>query len=899
MPIYRTSVKKFFISEVTEFIFANFENHFDNLKIILPNGHLCNYVQKNIVSKLGTTILPNIIPINDISSSLEDSFQIPSQQIGKITSLEERIILTEIINSYDKLNYTLPQTISLASSLAKLFFEFEANNIEFNKLKNIPTLDQAEHWHFIYDFLEFAYKNWQEKITALKKSIPVQHQKLIFNAELNRIRDAKNYTVIAGVIGNNQITKDFIVEISKLKNGYIILPPFVAPDQSKLSNLLPEEPLYNISKLLKQLAIQLPNVPYLGKIAIPSMLDNLLLKSASTNYINEIKYVEFDNIFLEAEYVAAKCYEALTVKPDAKIAVLISDDKIKNYFIAKFDKYGLNFSDLLGENILNLPLTGLMLEIAKNICQEFSLQDFISLILHPLIICDETRKLKQLIAKHNRFSQNINDITKIIDGNFTDQTQLNKLHNICRVFSHKVRNHNFSTFLIETMEAVKIIYPNLWQGFYNNKITNVFTEIVQVTEHIKLPDLENFPDILKELISGGRIYNDPDNRSIIICSPNEATLINYDLIIHTNFVLNSYPLPQMGSPWLNKQMIDQIGLDSWTARFGNSMYDFYLNLHNKNVLITRSIKTGNSSASMPSPFLLTLKHILKENLNQSFISTDSAINNLNKQSVEHAFAETFPEQISATDIETLIRTPYNFYAKKILNLKIQQEIEETPGLSEFGNFFHKVVEIYTKNYASDPLIALDRFKNYAKELLSASVFPKQTITFWQTKIEAIANDFIIFDHKRRQNLKQIVVEARGELTVAIAGKKIKIVAIADRIEINKENKATIIDYKTGSIPTKKDVFSGLSPQLIIESIILLDGGFGKLGSIEAESLVYVKINSKSPYISLTEIAINKEDIQKHKQGLINLLTHYITTGQYFIEPNLMNYDDYWHLARRA
>ena len=81
-----------------------------------------------------------------------------------------------------------------------------------------------------------------------------------------------------------------------------------------------------------------------------------------------------------------------------------------------------------------------------------------------------------------------------------------------------------------------------------------------------------------------------------------------------------------------------------------------------------------------------------------------------------------------------------------------------------------------------------RFKNYAKELLSASVFPKQTTAFWQTKIEAIANDFIIFDHKRRQNLKQIVVEARGELTVAIAGKKIKIVAIADRIEINKENK---------------------------------------------------------------------------------------------------------------
>lgn len=899
MPIYRTTAKRFFISEVSEFIFTNFKNHFDHLKIILPNGHLCNHLQKNIVNKLGTTILPNITPINDINSSLEDSFQIPSQQIERITSLEERVILTEIINSYDKLNYTLPQTISLASSLAKLFFEFEANNIEFDKLKNIPTLDQAEHWYFIYNFLEFAHKNWQERITALKKSTPAQYQRLIFNAELNRIQEAKNYTVIAGVIGNNQVTKDFIVEISKLKNGYIILPPFVVPDQSVLSNLLPEEPLYNISKLLKQLAVELPNVPYLGKISTPSILDNLLVKNASTNCVNNIKYVEFDNIFLEAEYVAATCRETLLGNPDGKIAVLISDDKIKNYFIAKFDKYGLNFSDLFGENILNLPLTGLVLEIAKNICQEFFLPDFISLILHPLIICDETKKLKQLIAKHNRFTQNINDITQIIDDNFTDQREIGKLYNICKVFRQKFKGHNFSTFLIETIETVKIIYPNLWQGFYNNKIINVFTEIIQITKGIEVPDPENFPDILKELISGGRIYNDPNNRSIIICSPNEATLINYDLIIHTNFVLNSYPSPQIGSPWLNKQMIEQIGLDSWTARFGNSMYDFYLNLHNENVLITRSIKTGNSSASMPSPFLLTLKHILKENLNQSFTSTDSTITNFNKQSAEYVLAENFPEQISATDIETLIRAPYNFYAKKILNLKSEQEIEETPGLSEFGNFFHKVVEIYTKNYTSDPLIAFERFKNYAKELLSASIFPKQTTNFWQTKIEAIAKDFILFDHTRRQNLQKVIAEARGELTVNIAGKKIKIVAIADRIEINKENKAIIMDYKTGALPTKKDVFLGLSPQLIIESIILLEGGFGNLGSLEAESLVYVKINSKSPYISLAEIPISKEDIQKHKKGLINLLTHYITTGQYFIEPNLMNYDDYWHLARRS
>jgi hypothetical protein len=54
-----------------------------------------------------------------------------------------------------------------------------------------------------------------------------------------------------------------------------------------------------------------------------------------------------------------------------------------------------------------------------------------------------------------------------------------------------------------------------------------------------------------------------------------------------------------------------------------------------------------------------------------------------------------------------------------------------------------------------------------KNYYLASVFPKQTTAFWQAKIEAIAKDFILFDHTRRQNLQQVVAEARGELVVKL------------------------------------------------------------------------------------------------------------------------------------
>ena len=896
MTIYRTSEKESFVDEVADFIFANFKTNLNNVKVILPNGYLCNYLQKNIINKTGTTILPNIIPINDVSSSMEETFKIPSEQIGKVTNLEEKMILTEIINSYDNLNYQTIQTISLSSSLTKLFFEFEANDIDFTILKNVPTLDQAEHWHFIYDFLEFAYKNWQEKITIIKKLTPARYQKLMFYTEINRLQNSKNYTILAGVIGNNKITKDFIVGVSKLSNGYVILPPFVVTDSQPNKVTTSEDPLYNINKLLNQLDVTIQNLPYLGKTNQPTILDNLLNKSTATDFKNNIEYIEFDNIILEAEYIAARCKDALTKHSNAKIAVLIND-KLKHYFTAKFDKYGLNFSDLLGENILNLPVTSFIIEVAKNICKEFSLKDFISLILHPLIICDETRKLKQLITKHNRFAQDIAIINEIINNNFTELSHLKKLNNICKTLTKRFTTPDFNTLLIATIETSKTIYPNLWQGFNNNKIATSILEIINNNWSLVLDDLETFPDILQELLSGGRIYNQPSESNITICSANEVTLINYDLIIYTNFVLNSCPLPQINSPWLNNQMIEQIGLDSWAARFGNSMYDFYLNLHNKKVLITRSIKTDNSSTSMPSPFLLSLKHILGNNFNQ--LSANFPQNNSTHNYEEYASADFFPKQLSATDIETLIRAPYNFYVKKILNLKIEKELEETPALSEFGNFFHKVVELYTKNHDSNQLISLDKFNNYARELLTSSIFPKQTQHIWQLKIEALSQDFISFDNQRRQNTKQVFSEIRGEIELDIYSTKIKIVAIADRIEVTGNNKAAILDYKTGTIPTKKDVLSGLSPQLIIESIILLEGGFAELGKMETESLIYVKINSNEPYISTTEISITKDDILQHKQGFINLLHHYITTGQYMIEPNLMNYDDYWHLARRS
>jgi ATP-dependent helicase/nuclease subunit B len=65
---------------------------------------------------------------------------------------------------------------------------------------------------------------------------------------------------------------------------------------------------------------------------------------------------------------------------------------------------------------------------------------------------------------------------------------------------------------------------------------------------------------------------------------------------------------------------------------------------------------------------------------------------------------------------------------------------------------------------------------------------------------------------------------------------------ADRIDILTRGGASIIDYKTGSPPSDKQVKELLAPQLPIEAAILHAGGFATVGTMKPEELVYVRFS---------------------------------------------------------
>ncbi|NRB11571.1 MAG: hypothetical protein HRU35_08230, partial [Rickettsiaceae bacterium] len=263
MNLYKINYKEDFFTEVTNYVIANFKHNLIDLKIILPSGYECSHLQKCLISRIGTSLLPKIITISEVSAENEEVFQIPSQQFVAASSLEEKFWLAEIIHSYEKLGYNLQHAIALSQELAFLFNELEANEIGLKQVKEVPNIDQSKHWDFIYDFLHFAKQKWQDKLSISSKLSKAKYKQLMFTAEIERLTNNQDQSLlIAGISGGNLLLKKFCKSVVNLPNGHIILPPTAGV--TELNDIRPDDGLFAIAELLKTLEKKLTDFTVLG-----------------------------------------------------------------------------------------------------------------------------------------------------------------------------------------------------------------------------------------------------------------------------------------------------------------------------------------------------------------------------------------------------------------------------------------------------------------------------------------------------------------------------------------------------------------------------------------------------------------------------------------------------------
>ena len=217
-----------------------------------------------------------------------------------------------------------------------------------------------------------------------------------------------------------------------------------------------------------------------------------------------------------------------------------------------------------------------------------------------------------------------------------------------------------------------------------------------------------------------------------------------------------------------------------------------------------------------------------------------------------------------------------------------------PDFADFGNFIHKVFEEYSSHKDIN-------ITSLGKRVLDEYNYSNFTKNLWWPKFLNISAEFIKFEESRRMRLLEIYTEIEGFWNIDLGKDRITLTAKADRIELTKDYKINILDYKTGAVPLKKDVALGIAPQLLIEEMIIANGGFSEFCSKEVGELLYVKISASKPHVKGISIELNSQIKKDALLGLTRLLKFYLDDN--FIFSSIPNkkyapkYNDYQHLAR--
>ena len=264
-----------------------------------------------------------------------------------------------------------------------------------------------------------------------------------------------------------------------------------------------------------------------------------------------------------------------------------------------------------------------------------------------------------------------------------------------------------------------------------------------------------------------------------------------------------------------------------------------------------------------------------------------------------------PRRLSVTQVETLIRDPYAVYARHILDLRALDPIDADPGAAEQGTFVHHALDAFLRAYPEHlPDDALAHLLAIGRTKLGAMADRPGVRAFWWPRFERVADWFLAHERGRRPDIERSLTEIKGSLEFEAPAGRFTLNATADRIDVLADGTIAIVDYKTGTLPTKRDIEDGASPQLPLEAAIASAGGFAAIAPAAVADLAYWRLGGGDPPGEIVAIAGGDSDLAARTlAGLEALIAAYDdpeTPYRPQPDPRLApRYSDYVHLERLA
>lgn len=345
-----------------------------------------------------------------------------------------------------------------------------------------------------------------------------------------------------------------------------------------------------------------------------------------------------------------------------------------------------------------------------------------------------------------------------------------------------------------------------------------------------------------------------------IWGPLEARLQQADRIVLAGLNENVWPDRPAADGFLPRRFRGPLGLAEPEARLGLAAHDFAQLACAPDVVMLWSARREDAPA-VTSRWILRLKTLVQGALGAGAeaalgpepardprpwalaLRADTMVFDARKAEPRpKPPVEARPKRLSVTRVDRLQRDPYAIYAESILKLNRLRPMDEAMDARLRGTALHAGIEAFDKLAGHDQ--TQDRLTALLLDGLVAAGHPAHLVAAERGSLKSAAAQLFEWWSARRGRVTASWPEADGKLEIMAEGSPFRLTGTADRVEQFYDGTLSVLDFKTGGMPTKKEIEAGFEQQLPLLALMARDGQLGQAPGLPVGVLGYVAVKMK-------------------------------------------------------
>lgn len=809
----------------------------------------------------------------------------------------------------------------LADSLAKLMAEMHVEGLHPDTLSGLDVSDHAAHWARTQAFLRIVSQFFDPSVAPEAEARLAMATDQLDAAW--QAAPPAHPILIAGSTGSRGTTLRLMELVARLPQGAIVLPgfdfdtPAAVWDQMDDALTAEDHPQFRFRRLTDRLGLHPTDIAPWRDTPPPAPARNALVSLAlrpapvTDQWLSDgpklpdllpatagLSLIEAPSTRAEALTIALVLRKAAE---SGQTAALISPDRnLTRQVTAALDRWAILPDDSAGRPLNLSPPGRYLRQIARLLGQKITADQLLALLKHPLTASGGdrgthlrlTRDLELSIRRNGpafptgadlRLWANTRDDPAAgpwagMIGAVIDALEPTRTAPLADLVAHHRK-------LAE--DLARGTGPDgsgeLWLKEAGQSAAETFRSLQDEAGHAGQFHPAEYADLFDAIFAAGEVRQTVQaHPRIMIWGTLEARVQGADLVILGGLNDGVWPKSPDPDPWLNRKMRKDAGLLLPERQIGLSAHDFQQAIAAPRVILTRSTRDAEAQ-TVPSRWLNRLGNLMaglptrngpqawSEMRARGAVWVDLAT------SIDRPSADTLanprfqpaarpapqpplaarPDRLSLTEISRLIRDPYAIYARHTLRLRPLDPLRAAPDARDRGSALHEILERFVRSRPAEETrdAARARLLQTAAEVLAETTpFPAARM-LWLARLERAAQHFLTQDSKHGG--AAVMLETPGSLRVDPPGFTLH--GKPDRIDALPDGRLHMIDYKTGTPPTKK-MQDTYEKQLRLTAVMVERGGFEALGPREVASFVYIGLgaNAKDQETARAEIDLDKE-----------------------------------------